>query len=98
MFNIAVFVKIYNMGKIYNFNTAVVVIEVAVSSILQICEVWIAFGHSNKIRYIPCHRIANKLGTDASCGLLFFHTVSGCQHCVGLERKQLGLFGAVCLP
>ena len=59
-------------------DTGVVVIEVAVSSILQNCEVWIAFGHDNKLRYIPCHRIANKLGTDASSGLLFFHAMSGC--------------------
>ena len=59
-------------------DTGVVVIAVSVSSISQKCEVWIAFGHGNKLRYIPCHRIANKLGTDASCGLLFFHAVSGC--------------------
>ena len=59
-------------------DTGVVVIAVAVSSILQNCEVWIAFGHDNKLRYIPCHRIANKLGTDASSGLLFFHAMSGC--------------------
>ena len=59
-------------------DTGVVVIAVAVSSILQNCEVWIVFGHDNKLRYIPCHRIANKLGTDASSGLLFFHAMSGC--------------------
>ena len=59
-------------------DTGVVVIAVAVSSILQNCEVLIAFGHDNKLRYIPCHRIANKLGTDASSGLLFFHAMSGC--------------------
>ena len=58
-------------------DTGVVVIAVAVSSILKNCEVWIAFGHGNELRYIPCHRIANKLGTDASCGLLFIHAVSG---------------------
>ena len=55
-------------------DTGVVVIAVAVSSILQNCEVWIAFGHDNKLR----HLIANKLGTDASSGLLFFHAMSGC--------------------
>ena len=81
-------------------DTGVVVIAVAVSSILQNCEVWIVFGHGNKLRYIPCHRIENKLGTDASCELLFFHAVSGCDTVSafrGLERKQLGLFGAICL-
>ena len=51
---------------------------VSVSSISQNCEVWIAFGHGNKLRYILCNRISNKLGTDASCGLLFFHAMSGC--------------------
>ena len=59
-------------------DTGVVVIAVAVSNILQNCEVWIAFGYDNKLRYIPWDRTANKLGTDASCGLLFFHAVSGC--------------------
>ena len=59
--------------------TDMMVIAVAVSSIFQKCEVWIAFGHGNKLRYIPCHLIANKLGTDASCGFLFFHTASGCE-------------------
>ena len=59
-------------------DTGVLVFAVAVSSILQNCGVWTAFRHGNKLRYIPCHRIANKLATDASCGLLFFHAVSGC--------------------
>ena len=59
-------------------DTGVLVVAVAVSSILQNCEVWIAFRDGNKLRCIPCQRIANKLGTDASCGLLFFHAVSGC--------------------
>ena len=59
-------------------DTGVVVIAVAVSSILQNSEVWIAFEHDNKLRCIPCHQIANKLGTNASSGLLFFHAVSGC--------------------
>ena len=63
---------------VYAKDSGEVVIAVAVSSILQNCEVWIAFGHSNKLRYIPCRLTANKLGTDASCGLLFFHAVSGC--------------------
>ena len=59
-------------------DTGVVVIAVAVSSVSKNCEVWIAFEHANKLRYIPWDRTANKLGTDASCELLFFHAVSGC--------------------
>ena len=68
----------YNKVMVHATDTDVVVIAVAVSRIFQNCEVWVAFGHGNKLRYIPCHLIANALGTDASCGLLFFHAVSGC--------------------
>lgn len=59
-------------------DTDVVVIAIAVSSVLQDCELWIAFGHGAKLRYIPCHLIAAELGNDASWGLLFFHAISGC--------------------
>ncbi len=59
-------------------DTDVVVLAIAVSSILQDCELLVAFGHGSKLRYIPCHRIAAELGNDASWGLLFMHAVSGC--------------------
>ena len=68
----------FNKVMIHATDTDVVVIAVAISSIFQNCEIWVAFGHGNKLRYIPCHLIASELGKDASCGLLFFHAVSGC--------------------
>ena len=39
-------------------DTDVVVIAITVSSVLRDCEIWIAFGHGAKQRYIPCHLIA----------------------------------------
>lgn len=62
-------------------DTDVVVIAIAVSSILQNCENWVAFCHGNNLRYIPCHLLSAGLGTDASKGLLFFHALTGCDQC-----------------
>ena len=76
----------YNKVMVHATDTDVVVIAVAVSRIFQNCEVWGAFGYGNKLRYIPCHLIANALGTDASCGLLFFHAVSGCDTVSAFHR------------
>ena len=59
-------------------DTDVVVIAIAVASLLENCEIWVAFGYGSKLRYIPCHQIATNLGSDASWGLLFLHAVSGC--------------------
>ena len=90
----------YNMVMVHATDTDVVVAAVSLSSIFQNCEVWIAFGHGNKLRYITSHLIANELGTDAFCRLLLstlYQDVILFQHSVGLERKQPGLFGAVCL-
>ena len=52
--------------------------RIAAASVLKICEIWVAFGHGSKVRYIPCHEIAVSLGPDASRGLLFLHAFSGC--------------------
>ena len=63
---------------IHATDTDVVVIAMAVANVFQNCEIWVAFGHGDKLRYIPCHLIAKELGKEASHGLLFFHAVSGC--------------------
>ena len=75
-------------------DTGVVVIAVAASSILQNFKVWIAFRHGNELRYIPCHRIPNMHLADFSFSTLCQDVILF-QHFVGLERKQLGLFGPV---
>ena len=63
---------------IHATDTDVVVIAIAMSSVLQHCEIWVAFGHGARVRHIPCHVIANELRGEASLGLLLLHAISGC--------------------
>lgn len=66
------------------------VIAVAVASVLPECEIWVAFGHGNKLRYI-LHLLCSCLGVDASWGLLFFHALTGCDVCSafhGIGKKN----------
>ena len=63
---------------IHATDTDVVVLAIAVSSVLQDCEIWVAFDHGSKLRFIPCHLIAAKLGNAGSRGLLLIHALSGC--------------------
>ena len=49
---------------IHATDSVVVVLAIAVSIVLQHCEVWVAFGHGSKLRFIPCHLIAAKLCND----------------------------------
>ena len=41
-------------------------------------EIWVAFDHGSKLRFIPCHLIVAKLGNTGSWGLLLIHALSGC--------------------
>ena len=51
---------------IHATDSVVVVLAIALSIALQDCEIWVAFGHGSKLRFIPCHLIAAKLGSDGS--------------------------------
>ena len=86
---------VYNKGLkkilIRATDTDVVVIAVAVASALPECEIWVGFGHGNKLRYIACHLLSSCLGVDASQGLLFFHALTGCDVCSafhGIGKKR----------
>jgi len=63
---------------IHATDTDVVVLAIAVSSVLKDCEIWVAFGHGSKLRYVPFHLISAELGNGASWGLLFLLAISGC--------------------
>ena len=76
----------YRSIVIHAMDTDVVVIAITVSSLMGSCEVWLAFGHGNKFRHIAAHTIANHIGHEHAWGLLFLHTVSGCELC----RPYLG--------
>ena len=58
-------------------DTDVVVIATAVAHTLD-CELWVAFGHGDKVQFIPCHLLSSKLGPLTSEGLLYFQAFTGC--------------------
>ena len=51
---------------IHATGTDVVVLTIAVSSVLQDCEIWVEFVHGSRLQYIPCHLNAAELGSDVS--------------------------------
>ena len=59
-------------------DTDVLVLTIATASVLEGCEIWLAFGHNKNFRYIAAHTIAAELGDDWCKGLLFMHAFSGC--------------------
>ena len=40
-------------------------------------QLWISFGHGGKMRFIPAHEIATKVGGEYAWGLLFMHAFTG---------------------
>jgi len=59
----------------------IVVIAVAVFADLQqdgLQKLWVAFGQSNKRRWMPIHTLFEKLGKEKSIAHLFSHAFSGC--------------------
>ena len=55
-----------------------VVLAIAMASVMNGCQLWLAFGHGKKMRHIAAHTIATRIGRERSWGLLFMHAVSGC--------------------
>ena len=53
-------------------------IQISTATVLEGCEIWLAFGHGSKFWYIAAHTIATALGEDYSKDLLFMHALSGC--------------------
>ena len=45
-------------------DTDVLVFAIATASVLEGCEVWLAFDHNKHFRYIAAHMITAKLGDD----------------------------------
>src|SRR6218665_3538045 len=73
----------------------IVVIAVAVFADLQqdgLQKLWVAFGKSNKRRWMPIHTLFEKLGKEKSRSLLFFHAFSGCDNVSGFKGKGKMLF------
>ena len=66
---------------IHATDTDVVVLAIAVSSVLQDCEIWVAFDHGSKLRFITCHLIAEKLGNAGSWGSSVDIRIIRMRHC-----------------
>ena len=74
--------------------TDVVVLAIVVSRVLQDSEIWVAFGHGSKLRFIPCHLIAAKLVNVGTRGLPLMNALSGCDSVSafhGIGRKTAWL-------
>ena len=54
-------------------------VALAVASVMDGCEVGLAFGHGNKVWYIAAHTIAARIGDEHAWGLLFLHAISWCE-------------------
>ena len=59
-------------------DTDVVIIAISFFHLLNVEELWIAFGTGSKLRYLPAHKYAVSLGEEKARSLLFLHAFSGC--------------------
>ena len=41
-------------------------------------ELWLAFGTGKHFRYLPAHKVANRLGSNKALALPMFHALTGC--------------------
>ena len=83
--------------KIRSNDTDIVVLAVSVAPTLQLDELWISFGSSKQVSYLPAHTIAASLGLEKASALPMFHALTGCEtlflFSVGEERRQRGTCG-----
>ena len=76
---------------IHATDTDVVVLAIAVSSVLKNSDIWVAFGHGSKLRYVPCHLVSAELGNDGVfCSCLRYQDVILFPLSMELEENSLG--------
>jgi len=80
----------YTKVTIRTVDTDVVVLAVTAAPLLNITELWIAFGAGKSFRYLSVHDIARKLGPDRCAALPMFHAFTGCDtvSCFGGRGKK----------
>ena len=64
--------------KTRSSDTDVVVLAVSIAPTLQLDELWISFGSSKQVRYLPARTIATSLGREKASVLPMFHALTGC--------------------
>ena len=85
------FHKGFTKLMIHATDTDVVVLAIAVSSVLKDSDIWVAFGHGSKLRYVPCHLVSAELGNDGVfCSCLRYQDVILFPLSMELEEKSLG--------
>ena len=64
--------------KIQSNDTDVVVLAVSIAPTLPLDELWISFGSSSQVHYLPTHTIATSLGREKAGVLPMFHALTEC--------------------
>ena len=64
--------------KIRSNDTDVVVLAVSIALTHPLDELWISFGSSKKVCYLPAHTIATSLGREKAGVLNMFDALTGC--------------------
>ena len=64
--------------KIRSKDTAVVVLAVSIARTLPLDELWMSFGSSKQVCYLPAHTIATSLGREKADVLPMFHAQTKC--------------------
>ena len=77
-------------AAILSNDTDIVVIAAALFEKLAeegLKELWVAFGQSGQRKWLPIHKLFEKLGAERCKGLPFFHAFTGCDMVSGFKGK-----------
>ena len=77
-------------------DTDVMIIAVSYYHLLNVQELWVAFGIGTKLRYLPAHKYATALGEKKARSLLFympFRDVTPYHSSLDVEKRQCGMSG-----
>ena len=73
-------------------DTDVLVLAIATASVLEGCEIWLAFGHNKNFRYIAAHTIAAELemiGARDCYSCMLFQAVIQSHLSVAMGKKTV---------
>jgi hypothetical protein len=82
-----------HLKSIHSSDTDVCVLCVALYQESNCHEVWFRTGIRDKLRFIPCHSIASRIGDGMCKALPAYHAISGCDSTSALSGvgKKKGL-------
>ena len=65
-------------------DTDVAVLAIHAYQMIQCNEIWFKTGVRDKVRFVPVHLIAEKLGRSVCAAIPAFHALTGCDSTSGL--------------